>query len=68
MNQFVIGIILIIVAGWCGAAAANDYMTITRFTEIQQTMFNAKMAFCFLFTLVAVVLQFREVVFINEKS
>jgi hypothetical protein len=65
MNQFVIGIILIIIAGWFGSSAYNMWLTIPEFTEIQQTIMNAKCAFGFLFTLVAIVLQFREVKFIK---
>jgi hypothetical protein len=65
MDQFVIGIILAIFASWFGVSAYDSYVTIAEFSEMQQTLFNAKIAFAGLLTLIAIILQFKKVVFLK---
>ena len=66
MNQFVIGVILVIIASWFCTSAYMDYTTISKFTEIQQTLFNAKIVIGGFTQGVAMFLQFYGCE--NEKS
>jgi hypothetical protein len=67
VTAFIIGIVLMIFAAWCFVSAYHYNVAIEQFTEMQQTMFNARLALGSLFIAAALFINLKDIKIARRK-